>query len=340
MQQMPSRALATSGRDLRDLLSRMLEEVGDQLVAAREELDQAQSLVGEAVGTLTGSFHDLDQRTRTQLETVQGLLASPEARAGASARSLDIRGLAAQMTPLLRSLTSALTQIRDHGAGGLGRLNAMVAELDAVFGLLKRIDEIALQSKILALNAGIEATHVGHEGRGFAVIATELGNLAVYSKEWNGQISGQVTKALGAISEARRVVGLVATQDTDRALSMKAEIDQILPRLEAVDAFVEKGLTGLTAQAAGIHAAVGAAVRALQFEDVVTQVIATTRARIVRLEELAGGLTTLVAELDRAPTEEAPRVAAVAARMASVLGTEVHAPAAQRAMAGGTIELF
>lgn len=338
MQQMPSGSRSTLQGNLRDLLHRTLADLKGQLTTARVELDQAQTLVGEAVRTLSGSFHDLDERTRTQLETIEQLLESPGA--GGSARALSIRGLASQMAPLLRSLTTALAQIRDHGAGGAGRLDTMVTELDAVFVLLKHIDEIALQSKILALNAGIEATHVGHEGRGFAVIATELGRLALYSKEWNGQISAQVRQAHGAISEARRVVGLIATQDTDRALSLKGEIDQLIPRLEAIDAFIEKGLTGLTAQAAGIHTAVGAAVRALQFEDLVTQVMGTTRERLARLEELVAGLEPLLAELERAPAVEPSGMSAIATRMTAVLARDVHAPAAQQALQGGTVELF
>ncbi|OUD08513.1 hypothetical protein BVC71_13525 [Marivivens niveibacter] len=50
-----------------------------------------------------------------------------------------------------------------------------------VDGVIKVMDDISMQTDMLAINAAIEAAHAGQAGKGFAVVATAVQNLAARS---------------------------------------------------------------------------------------------------------------------------------------------------------------
>ena len=78
----------------------------------------------------------------------------------------------------------------------MGEINEASAH---IFTIIKLIDDIATQTNILALNAAIEAARAGQHGLGFAVIASEVQNLAERSataaKETAEMIQGSIKKA-------------------------------------------------------------------------------------------------------------------------------------------------
>ncbi|WP_148875057.1 methyl-accepting chemotaxis protein [Serratia marcescens] len=77
-------------------------------------------------------------------------------------------------------------------------------------GIVALIDSVAFQTNILALNAAIEAAHAGVHGRGFAIVAKEVGLLAQKSSHSTRDIQQLINRSLQQIDRGSQAVDLLA----------------------------------------------------------------------------------------------------------------------------------
>jgi methyl-accepting chemotaxis protein-1 (serine sensor receptor) len=76
-------------------------------------------------------------------------------------------------------------------------------------GIVALIDSVAFQTNILALNAAIEAAHAGVHGRGFAIVAKEVGLLAQKSSHSTRDIQQLINRSLQQINQGSQAVDLL-----------------------------------------------------------------------------------------------------------------------------------
>ncbi len=128
------------------------------------------------------------------------------------------------------------------------RLGESTQQISRVVSL---INQIAMQTNLLAINAGIEAARAGEEGQGFAVVAEEVGELAARSaaatKEIE-QIVENIQRETSEVVQAMEVGTAQVVEGTRIVEDAKHSLSQILDVSRQIDSLVQSISTATTSQ--------------------------------------------------------------------------------------------
>ncbi len=111
-----------------------------------------------------------------------------------------------------QKLSTDISEIVKYAAETQKKIN----EIDSVIQVIKNISS---QSNLLALNATIEAARAGETGKGFSVVASEIGKLAKLSKESAEKVNISLTDMKNAIDTISNKIEKIGAYSENQAAS-------------------------------------------------------------------------------------------------------------------------
>ncbi|SAK70743.1 methyl-accepting chemotaxis sensory transducer with Pas/Pac sensor [Caballeronia calidae] len=177
----------------------------------------------DAANEISSGNTDLSRRTEMQaasLEqtaaTMDQLTTTVQGNADATVRALELVKEAQAAADDGGRIASQVEQTM----AGITAASRRIADITDV------IDGIAFQTNILALNAAVEAARAGEAGRSFAVVATEVRNLAQRCAASAKEIEGVVATSVAQIAEGTNLVS--------RTTSQMRAIDEAVNRVSTI----------------------------------------------------------------------------------------------------------
>lgn len=163
------------------------EQLKANFNGAMEQMQQTISALLAATTTIqagteqiTVAADDLSQRTHEQAASLKDTASSLENIAATVRKSTEGATHARDIVQLAKSDVERSGTLMSEAVQAMGGIAGHSTQIGQFVGV---IDQLAFQTNILALNAGVEAARAGDSGRGFAVVASEVRALAQRSAD-------------------------------------------------------------------------------------------------------------------------------------------------------------
>jgi methyl-accepting chemotaxis protein len=236
---------------LRSILSETSSMTGEVAAASSEIATGAQ----QQLSTLNQTATSLNEITTTSEEFKATMLEFADRARAVQEAADETTQRTAQGRRLTQESSARIQQVRDNSQTAGKSVLKLSEQMQQIGEITATVNEIAEQTKLLALNASIEAARAGEEGRGFAVVATQVRELANQSKEAARRIElliGNTQKSMQDVVAKIEDGSRLSSDSVESVQQMAQAFEEIASAIEQTRDAMSQINTGARQQEEGI----------------------------------------------------------------------------------------
>ena len=290
--------LTAAMTEYQTLANEAMDHADRQFSALEKEMDEARQIIRESVLKLSGSLTGLETQSTDQRQVLKSLIDEMLEMTGAeddsqAAEQAGLQRFFDETNTLIAEFTRKMLELRAVSAGIAASFEDMQGQVGRITSTLDGVSDITKQTDLLALNAAIEAARAGEAGRGFAIVADEVRKLAARTGDFNAEIRQALNGMLGSL----QTVGGQVAQATKMDMSLAEKSQETLKELgEEMLGLTEKARTHsrhITEVTEQMHRLTQEGVLAMQFEDIVSQMMERISRKTLNAGEFLHAFVTL-----------------------------------------------
>ncbi len=210
----------------------IMEEIKGISTLNKTSMDKLVQIAQETQKSMKNSSTTLDSVKNKATDIASMMNASIEQSQGLRKRLIETQGLVKESKEAIGDLFSQITESAHTEEELSSKVEQLSRNADDVKSILDIINDIADQTNLLALNAAIEAARAGEHGRGFAVVADEVRNLAGRTQKSLAEINSTIMVIVQEINAVSSQMNL-NSQKMERLSDMSKSVQETYEKMSS-----------------------------------------------------------------------------------------------------------